>query len=89
MSDKDKPKSQIVLEALLVLAVNLASVWAILPPDQRMWLRLRWCQTLRRVLGGLAVREGRAGMADELAGRDPAPRYSAAFCLAALRDRLR
>ena len=88
MDDKAKGKGQILAEALMVLAVNLASVWAILPPDQKLWLRLRWQSMVSRWLGGLAVREGRGGMADELAGRDPLPRYAVAYRLAALRDRL-
>ena len=84
----DKPKSQILLEALLILAVNLASVWVVLPADQKLWLRLRWATAARRVLGVLAVREGHAGMADELAGRDPSARYVVAYRLAVLRDRV-
>ena len=87
-NDKSKSRSQIILEAILILAVNLASVWAVLPSDQRMWLRLKWAGCTRRMLSGLAVREGRAGMADELAGRDPLPRYAVAYRLAVLRDRL-
>ena len=87
MDEQRRPAWQILLEASLVLAVNLASVWAILPPDEKMWLRLRWQSIAHRVLGGLAAREGRAGMADELAGRDPAARYVTAYRLALLRDR--
>jgi hypothetical protein len=78
--DRSKPTWQIVVECLLILGVNLASVWAILPEDQKMWLRLRWADSSRRVLGALAAREGRAGMADELRGGSEAagvPRYAA------------
>lgn len=75
------------LEALLILGVNLASVWAVLPPDQKMWFRLRCRESMDRLLGGLAVQEGRAGMRDELAGRDPRARYLTALRLGLLRDR--
>ncbi len=74
-------------EALLSLLATLAAVWSMLPPQDRLWLRLRVTWTLRRLLGGLAAREGRAGMADELAGRDPAARYVTAYRLALMRDR--
>lgn len=87
MDEQRRPGWQIAAEALLILAVNLASVWAILPPDEKLWLRLRWQAMADRALSGLAVREGRAGMRDELAGRDPRPRYVTAYRLGLLRDR--
>ena len=87
MDEHKRPPWQVMLEALLILGVNLASVWAILPPDEKLWLRLRWRSMLDRGLSGLAAREGRAGMADELAGRDPSARYVTAYRLALLRDR--
>lgn len=75
------------LELLLSLAATLVMTWSILPPEDRRWIRLSMAWRARRLLAVLAALEGRAGMADELAGRDPAPRYVTAYRLALLRDR--
>jgi hypothetical protein len=84
--EEKRSTGEVLLQAAIVLAAQMAAVWAVLPPQERMWVRLRAAQVSRRVLGGLAAREGRAGMRDEVAGRDPSLRYTAAFRLGTWRD---
>jgi hypothetical protein len=76
------------LEQLLALASSLIMVWVILPEHQRKAIMMRFASSVRHALARFAVAEGRAGMADELAGRDPMPRYGAALALSRCRDRL-
>jgi len=85
---EERSPREILIQALIMLTANLIAVWAVLPPDERMWVRLRAAHLSRRALDVLARREGRAGMADELAGRDPGARYVTAYRLGLLRDRL-
>jgi len=77
-----------ILLGLMSLAGTGLIVWGSLPPQERQWIRLELTARLHRVLVVRAWREGRAGMADELAGRDPGPRYAAALWLGRWRDRL-
>jgi len=60
--------------------------WFMLPEHQRRLMLMRAAEWARRQAGKAARAEGHAGMADELAGRDPAPRYGGAFVLASARD---
>lgn len=79
------------IELAAMLAVNLAAVlaaWHQLPEQERYWMRLTITGKLRAMAAGLAAREGRAGMGDELAGRDPRPRYNVALGLSRARDGL-
>ena len=76
-------------QALLVagtLAANLAIVWASLPPQERLWIRLRVTGTCRDLASGRARWLGHRGMRDELAGRDPSTWYGLALRLSRLRD---
>ena len=85
--DKDKPSAaaQIVL-MLISLAGTAMIVWSQMPPQERYWLQLRTAGALRGALLRVARTEGRAGMADELAGRDPMPRYGVAYHLMRWQD---
>jgi len=76
------------LELLMSLAATLVMVWSVLPPQDRMWIRLRAATVTRRLLDVAASREGRAGMKDELSGRDPRLRYVTAYRLGMWRDRV-
>jgi hypothetical protein len=51
-------------------------------------MALRTVSGLHRIASRLARAEGRAGMSDELGGRDPAPRYGVAYSASLCRDRL-
>lgn len=77
-----------LIDQLISLAMMGWLAWLMLPPQEKLWLRLRWQQVTDRVLSVLAVQEGRAGMADELAGRDPRARYLTALRLGLLRARV-
>ena len=87
-----KPSAlQVILQGIAVLAITAAEVWAMLPPDERMWIRLSLSQrlsSLRARAGGLAARQGHEGMGDELAGkaRLARSRYGAAAAWSRLRD---
>lgn len=84
MSEPQKPP---LLETLLALASTLAMAWCVMPPQERLWLKLSALQKLHRVSGQLARKAGHRGMGDELAGRD-FQRYDIAYWLSAVRDRL-
>lgn len=92
MVDNQKPTPlQLTLQALAVLAMTAIEVWAMLPPDERMWIRLSLSQRLTRLrsaMAGLAARQGHEGMGDELAGkaRLARSRYGAAAAWSRLRD---
>lgn len=77
-----------LIDQLISLAMMGWLAWICLPPDEKMWLRLKWQQMGDRLVAVLAAREGRAGMADELAGRDPRARYLTALRLGLLRARV-
>lgn len=78
---------RILAEAAISAMAALLVVYSQLPPQERLWINLEVASRARRVLGVLAAREGRGGMRDELAGRDPTIRYVTAYRLALLRDR--
>jgi hypothetical protein len=69
--------------ALISLGVM---VWARIPQHQRKLLLMQVTDRLRRAAARAAAGEGHAGMGDELAGRDPGPKYRAAFHLSRARD---
>jgi len=78
-------------EIVLVLVSTAATgvlVWYSMPPAQREMAVLSARTRAHRWLAVHAPRAGRAGMADELAGRDPAPAYGMAYRMATWRDRL-
>jgi hypothetical protein len=77
-----------ILLGMISLAGTCLIIWGNLPPQERQWIRLATASRLHRLLAVRAWREGRAGMRDELAGRDPQPRYAAAAWLGRWRDRL-
>lgn len=91
---EQKPQPPIWAELLLILATvagNLVLIWSQLPPQERDNLRMAarlQCRSLARGLAGRAWRAGHAGMAEELAGRDPSAHYVAAAWLGRWRDRL-
>lgn len=58
-----------------------------MPPQEQYWMKLRTLQTLHRLSGRLARREGHAGMGDELDGREHY-RYPVAYRLSRARDAL-
>jgi len=86
--DKPNPWAEILAAlAITVLTVggNLVLIWSQLPPQEKDNLRLSWRQTKQswsRRLTVRAARAGRAGMGEELAGRDPAGFYGVAATLA-------
>lgn len=82
---QDRPS---LLEILLATASALVVAWSAMPPQERYWLRLTITGRLQRMAAGLAAREGRAGVSDELAGRDPRPRYQVALGLSKAMDGL-
>jgi len=66
-------------------------VWSQMPPQEREWILLaarQRCQSTARCLAVRAYRAGRAGMAEELAGRDPSAHYLSAAWLGRWRNRL-
>lgn len=79
---QDRPS---LIEILLATASALIMAWSAMPPQERYWLRLTITGKLRAIAAGLAAREGRAGMGDELAGRDPSQRYNVALKLSRAR----
>ena len=82
-----EPRRPGKLEAVLSLASAAVVTWCMMPPQERYWIRLRVTAGLHRAVSRLAWREGHAGMADELAGRDLV-RYPVAYRLSLARDRL-
>ena len=76
------------LEQLANLIMAALVVWLTLPEHQRTAVKMRAAATLRILAARWARKEGRAGMADELAGRDPRPRYVTAWRLVLLRDKV-
>lgn len=74
-------------ELLLALISTGVMVWYMMPPQDQQMVKLRALRSLHLLAGRLAQREGRAGMADELAGRD-FQRYGLAYQLSRGRDAL-
>lgn len=74
-------------ELLLATVSTLLAVWYMLPPHEQQAAKMRTLASLHRLAGRLAAREGHAGMADELAGRD-FQRYGLAYRLSLWRDQL-
>jgi hypothetical protein len=79
----------------LITAAELAGtgllVWSQMPSQEREWILLavrQRCRSTARSLAVRAHRAGRAGMAEELAGRDPSAHYLSAAELGRWRDRL-
>jgi hypothetical protein len=87
VDDRNRPGK---LQQALAIASTLLMAWMMLPEHQRTLALMRVTDWARRRAGSLARSEGRAGMADELAGRPDlaASRYGGAFLLASLRDGL-
>lgn len=83
-----RPMWQELLLSALSLTGVLLMVWWTLPQQERQMIRLSALSRAHRCLAALAWREGRAGMSDELAGRDPAARYGMAAWLGRIRDEL-
>lgn len=66
-------------------------VWSQMAPQEREWMILAIrsrCRSVGGRLGVRAYRVGRAGMAEELAGKDPSARYLAAAWLRRHANRL-
>lgn len=82
-----EPRQPGKLELLLATASTLVAVWYMMPPQEQTWMKLRALRSLHRLAGRLALREGHAGMGDELAGRD-FQRYGLALRLSQARDAL-
>lgn len=83
-----RPGKAELLMALLSTATMAALTWySMASPAEREQARMRALAGLHRLAGRLARRAGHKGMGDELAGRDY-QRYSVAFRLSQLRDRL-
>lgn len=74
------------LELILATASMAAMLWYTIPPQERYWVKLRAVQTLHRLSGRAARREGRQGMSDELSGKDPKPHYGGAYIMSRVRD---
>ena len=70
------------------LAANLMVVWASLPPQERLWIRLAVTGGLRDLAGRQARAAGRSGIAREATDRDPSLLYGAALMLSRVRDGL-
>jgi hypothetical protein len=79
-----------VAEQLTAILSALLMVWVMMPPQERLWIRLRTVAGLHRFAGRLARVEGLAGMGDELAGRRELAwsRYGGALVAGRVRDRL-
>ena len=79
-----------LFEMVLMLAGTAASVWIILPPQERYWLKLRIIRLGQQIAAAVASREGRAGMRAELAGRpgEAGRSYTAAAWWSGRRDDL-
>lgn len=75
------------LELLLAVFSTGVMVWYMMPPQDQQTVKLRALRSLHRLAGRLAQHEGRAGMGDELAGRD-FQRYGLAYQLSRGRDAL-
>lgn len=80
-----EPRRPGVLETLLALTSTLAMAWVMMPPQERMWIRLSLQARLHRLTVRAARRAGYLGMGDELGGRDLG-RYQFAYCWSLCRD---
>ena len=75
------------LYLLLLLGIQAWAVWIMLPPQQRMWIRLAVAGTVRSKSATAAWRQGHQGMGEELATGQRSVRYLAAWGLSTVRDR--
>ena len=82
-----EPRQPVVLEALLALLSTAAMAWCVMPPQERLWLKLSVLQRLHGLTARAAYRAGHRGMGDELTQRD-FQRYELAFWLSQARDKL-
>ena len=92
---QDQQKRPPLWAVALLTAAELVGtgllVWSQMPAQEREWLTLaarQRCQAMAHGLGVRAWRAGRAGMGEELAGRDPGAFYVTAAWLGRWRDRL-
>ena len=84
----DNPQKPGKASAILALVSMAAMTWLMMPPQERYWAKLRLLQCAHRASALLARSEGRQGMAAELRGTDPWPRYGVAYQCSRLRDHL-
>lgn len=81
-----EPRQPGKAEILLALVSTGVMTWFMLPPQERYWLKLSVLRQLHGLSSRVARNEGRQGMGEELKGRDPWPRYGAAYQASRLRD---
>jgi hypothetical protein len=88
MESREPGKAEVAVAVAATVVSSLVMAWSMMPEQERLWIRLRIASALHRFAGRRAWREGRAGMADELAGRKPdaRARYGSAYVLSRLRD---
>jgi len=86
MADQRSPWMVIFESATMLLAVGV-QVWVIMPPQERLWVKLHTLHSLHQLSARLALRAGHKAMSDELAGVEN-HRYAMAYRLSQLRDRL-
>jgi hypothetical protein len=84
----ERKQGPTVTEQLIALGSAAAMVWVMMPAQERFWLSLRTVALAHRVAARLARAEGRAGMGQELSGRDPEPWYGTAVLAGHVRDAL-
>ena len=77
-----------LLILLLPLLAAGGAMYLSLPGPERQLLKMHVTARLHRSVAVRAWRAGRAGMAEELAGRDPSAFYGSAAFLSRWRDRL-
>jgi len=82
-----EPRQPGTLEALLALASTAAMAWCVMPPQERLWLKLSALRRLHGLTARAAYRAGHRGMGDELARQD-FQRYEVAYWLSRARDEL-
>ena len=83
-----KQEKPTVVEHLIAVGSAAAMVWVMMPAQERFWLSLRTVALAHRCAARLARVEGRAGMGQELSGRDPLPWYGTAAVAGHVRDAL-
>ena len=81
-----EPRQPGKLEVILALISTTVMMWYMMSPQERYWVKLRLLQEARRLSARRALREGHRGMAEELRGADPKPRYGGAFLMSRFRD---
>ena len=75
-------------QRIAALIISAAMVWYMIPEYRRQLILMRAARMAQRTTGRAAMMLGRAGMSDELAGRDGDARrnYDAAWHMSRLRD---